>query len=179
MKTTSRWTLFGAALSLVGLTFAGARDAAAGPTVTASASASVNLKLIPEPGGMFFVAKPPAPIVRPHRITLGVPVAGVVRTRVFGLAPGGVVVVGARARSYVLVSSPAVVVGSPAVGVAAPGVVVGSPAVVVGAPGVVVGAPAVVVGVPAPVVVVAPSPVVVVPGKTKVIHPGKGHGRRH
>ena len=109
--------------------------------VSASASASVHLKLKAEPGGMFLVGRPAVPIVRPHRITLGLVRAGTVRTRVFGLGVGRVVFVGARARPFVLVGAPMAVVG-----VGSPGVVVGSPGVVVGAPVVVVQAPQVVVG---------------------------------
>lgn len=158
----------------------------AGASISASASASVNVKLAPAPGGMFLVGRPPVPIVRPHRITLGLRSAGVYRARVIGLAPGGVVFVGARARPFVLVGAPVAVVGAPAVAVGAPGAVVAAPGVAVAAPAVVVGAPvavvsppSVVVGAPAvvvggPKVVVGASPVVVVKGKHD-----HGHHRGH
>ena len=172
----------------------------AGVGIQASASASVNLKLAPDPTGMFLVGVPAVPIVRPHRITLGLVNAGVVRTRVFGLGPGRVVFVGARATPIVVVGAPVAVIGGPAVAVGGPGVVVGAPgvvvqqpgvivqqpgvivqqpAVVVGAPGIVVGAPGVVVG--APGVVVGSPGVVVVQGKGKHDnghHRGHGKGRR-
>ena len=167
------------------LAFAGASIGA-----SASVSASVNVKLAPAPGGLFLVGKPAVPVVRPHRITMGLMHGGVYRTRVFGLAPGGVVYLGARARPYVLVGAPVAVVSAPGVVVGSPGAVVGAPGVVVGAPGVVVGAPAVVVGVSAPAVVVGgprvvvgASPVVVVGGGGKHDHGRhKGHhkgGKRH
>ena len=174
-----------------------------------SASASVNVKLAPDPTGMFLVGTPPVPIVRPHRVTVGLHRAGVVHTRVVGLQPAGVVYVGARARPYAWVSPPVaviqppgVVIATPAVVVDRPGVVVGAPAVVVDRPGViverpavgvVVGAPVVAVGVPgvvvgAPVVgvvrphvvVAAPAPVVVVKGRhDNGLHRGHFKGRRH
>src|SRR5262245_53663876 len=132
-----------------------------------SASASVNVKLAPDPTGAFLVGTPPVPIVRPHRVTVGLRHHGGYHTRVLGLQPAGVVYLGARARPYAWVSPPVAVVQPPGVVIAAPAVAVGAPGVVVGAPGVVVGAPAVVVGVPG-VVVGAPG-VVVVKGK------GRGH----
>ena len=153
---------------------------AAGVGVSANVSASVNLKLAPDPTGMYLVGVPAVPIVRPHRITLGIMNAGVVRTRVFGLGVGRVVFVGARATPLVVVAAPVavvgapgVVVGSPGVAVGGPGVVVGAPGVVVGAPGVVVGGPTVVVGAPG-VVVGAPGVVVGSPGVV-VVGAGKGH----
>lgn len=148
--------------------------------VSVSASASVNLKLAPDPTGMYFVGVPAVPIVRPHRITLGLVSAGVVHTRVFGMGAGRVVFVGARARPFVVVGAPMVVVGGPGVAIGSPGVAVGRPGVVVGSPGVVVGAPGVVVGAPA-VVVGAPGVVVGVPGVVVgspgvvVVNGGKGH----
>ncbi|MFO0588204.1 MAG: hypothetical protein U0441_11720 [Polyangiaceae bacterium] len=153
---------------------------AGGASVTATASASVNLKLAPDPTGMYLVGVPAVPIVRPHRITLGLVNAGVVHTRVFGLGVGRVVFVGVRAvpimvvgAPVAVVGAPGVVVGAPAVAVGGPGVVVGSPGVVVGAPGVVVGGPTVVVGAPG-VVVGAPGVVVGSPGVV-VVNGGKGH----
>ncbi len=148
--------------------------------VSVSASASVNLKLVPDPTGMYFVGVPAVPVVRPHRITLGLVSAGVVHTRVFGMGAGRVVFVGARARPFVVVGAPMVVVGAPGVAIGRPGVAIGRPGVVVGSPGVVVGAPGVVVGAPA-VVVGAPAIVVGVPGVVVgtpgvvVVNGGKGH----
>lgn len=150
-----------------------------------SASASVNVKLSVAPGGMFLVGKPAVPIVSPHRITLGLHRGGLFRTRVFGLSPGRVVFVGARAKPFVFVGAPVVAVGVPGAVVAAPGVAVGAPGVVVGAPAVVVGAPGVVVGAPGvvvqgPTVVVGSPGVVVVKGKhDNGNHHGhhKGHGK--
>jgi len=154
----------------------------------ATAVASVHVKLTADPTGMFFIGKPAVPIVRPHRITLGIARAGVTRTRLFGLGTGRVVFVGARARPFVLVGSPVVVVNSPGVAVGSPGVVVNSPGVVVGSPAVVVGAPAVVVGVPGvvvgvpgvgfhgPSVGVGVSPVVVVNGGGKHDNGRRNHG---
>ncbi len=164
--------------------------------VKVSASASVNLRLAPDPTGMFLVGVPAVPIVRPHRITLGLVQAGVVRTRVFGLGSGRVVFVGARATPVVFVGAPVAVIGAPGVVVGSPGVVVQQPGVIVQQPGVivqqpgiivqqpgiVVGAPAVVVGAPG-VVVGAPGVVVVTGGKGKHDNGhhsghGKGKGRR-
>lgn len=157
---------------------------------SASATASVHVKLAVDPTGMFLVGKPAVPIVKPHRITLGLSRGGVLRTRVFGLGAGRVVYVGQRAPTFILIGSPVAVVGTPvgvvgggSVGVVgSPGVVVGSPGVVVGSPGVVVnvGAPAVVVGVPGVVVgggVRVVQPVVVVPGGGKHDN-GKHNGHR-
>ena len=156
---------------LVPLAFAGA-------SISASASASVNVKLAPDPGGLFLVGRPPVPVVRPHRITLGVMSAGVYRTRVIGLSASRVVYVGARARPFVLVGAPVAVVAAPGAAVVAPGAAVVAPgAAVVGAPGVVVGGPQVVVA--GPKVVVGASPVVVVGGKhDNGRHKGHHKGRR-
>src|SRR5262245_34493516 len=90
---------------------------AAGASV--SASASINVKLNPAPGGLYLVGRPPVPIVRPHRITFGLHRAGVFRARVFGLGAGRVVFHGARARPFVLVGAPVAVV-APGAAVVAP-----------------------------------------------------------
>lgn len=178
------------------LMYVPAADAA---SASVSASASVNVKLAPDPTGAFLVGTPPVPVVRPHRVTVGLHRGPVFHSRVLGLAPTGVVYVGARARPLVLVASPVIVVDRPGVVVGSPGVivdrpsvvvdrpgvVVGAPGVVVGAPGVVVGAPAVVVGAPViavggpRVVVGAPSPVIIVKGKhDNGLHRGH-HKHRH
>jgi hypothetical protein len=172
--------------------------ALAGASISASASVNVNLKAAP--GGAYLVGRPPVPVVRPHRITMGLHHGGVYRTRVFGLSPTRVVYAGARARPYVLVGAPVAVIAAPGVVVQQPGVVVQQPGVVVQQPGVVVGVqapgvvvappvvavgvgvPGVVVGAPVGVVhhtrVVAPSPVVVVRDK-HFKGKGKGHFKGH
>jgi hypothetical protein len=165
-----------AALGL--LLFAAPAVRAQSALVSASASATVDVNLHPAPGGLYLVGTPPVPIVAPHRITMGLWSGGVMRSRVFGLGPGHVVLVGARAVPFVVVGAPIVAVGAPGVAVGGPNVVVGAPGVVVAAPPpVVVGAPAVVVGVPG--VVVAPPPVVVgapvVVGQPGVVFVGGKH----
>jgi hypothetical protein len=104
--------------------------ALAGATIGASASVNVNLKAAP--GGAYLVGRPPVPIVRPHRITMGLRHGGAYHTRVVGMGAGGVVFVGARARPFMLVGAPVVVVGAPGVVVGAPGVVVAPTPVFVG-----------------------------------------------
>src|SRR5262245_3068438 len=114
---TRRFVTLLAALAAVALL---APLAFAGATIGASASVNVNLRAAPS--GAYLVGTPPVRVVRPHRITMGLRHGGVYHTRVFGMHPGGVVFVGARARPYAIVGAPGVFVGAPGVVVGAPGV---------------------------------------------------------
>jgi hypothetical protein len=83
-------------LLLAACALAVSSDLRAGPHV------HLEVKLLPGPGRLFLVGKPPRLVGAPMRLTVHLKHAGKTQVRLFGLHPGGKVMVGAKGKPFKL-----------------------------------------------------------------------------